>query len=82
VSLKKYKSEISKLEGLIEKDKGIIELKSKILISISSQLKNGIITATDYLTELNSENQAKIMLKTHHVQLVQAKIDFLTLKGN
>lgn len=82
VSLEKYKTEISKLEGLIEKDKEIIVLKSKILSSISSQLTNGTITATDYLTELNSENQAKIMLNTHKVQLVQAKIDFLTLKGN
>jgi outer membrane protein TolC len=82
VSLEKYKTEISKLEGLIEKDNEIIKLKSKILSSISSQLQNGIITATDYLTELNSENQAKIMLKTHKVQLIQAKIDFLTLKGN
>ncbi|MFC2093205.1 TolC family protein [Bacteroidota bacterium] len=82
VSLEKYKTEISKLEGLIEKDNEIIELRNKILSSISSQLQNGIITATDYLTELTSENQAKIMLKTHQVQLVQAKIDFLTLKGN
>jgi outer membrane protein TolC len=82
VNLEKYKAEIIKNEELSGKDKEIIELKNKILVSTSSQLKNGTITATVYLTELNSENQARVLLKTHEIQLIQAKINFLTLKGN
>ena len=74
--------EILKNKELIKKDREIIELKQKSLSSISSQLRNGTITATVYLTELNSVNQAMLLLKTHEIQLVQAKIDFLTLKGN
>jgi outer membrane protein TolC len=82
VNLEKYKAEILMNEELIKKDREIIELKQKSLYSISSQLENGTITATVYLTELNSVNQAVLLLKTHEIQLVQAKIDFLTLKGN
>jgi len=82
VNLEKFRAEILKNERLIKKDKEIIELKQKSLYSISSQLKNGTITATVYLTELNSVNQAMLLLKTHEIQLVQAKIDFITLKGN
>ena len=82
VNLEKLRAEIFKNEGLIKKDKEIIELKQKSLSSISSQLKNGTITATVYLTELNSLNQAMLLQKTHTIQLIQAKIDFLTLKGN
>ena len=43
---------------------------------------NGSITATDYLTELNSETQEKINLETHKIQALQAKINYLTLKGD
>ena len=60
----------------------IIALKDKVMLRISSQLQNGTITATDYLTELNSRTQAVINLKTHEVQLIQAKVNFLTAKGN
>ncbi|MCB0723723.1 MAG: TolC family protein [Ignavibacteriae bacterium] len=82
MSLEKYKTDISNMEGLIQKDYEIIALKDKVMLSISSQLQNGTITATDYLTELNSRTQAVINLKTHEVQLIQAKVNFLTAKGN
>ena len=82
MSLEKYKADISNMEGLIQKDNEIIALKDKVMLSISSQLQNGTITATDYLTELNSRTQAVINLKTHEVQLIQAKVNFLTAKGN
>ena len=82
VNLEKFRAEILKNEELTKKDKEIIELKQKSLSGISSQLNNGTITATVYLTELNSVNQSMLLQKTHEIQLVQAKIDFLTLKGN
>jgi outer membrane protein TolC len=82
MSLEKYSSDISNMQGLIQKDHEIISLKDKVMLSISSQLQNGTITATDYLTELNSRTQAVINLKTHEIQLVQAKVNFQTAKGN
>lgn len=82
VSLEKYKSDIQKFESLMKKDEELVALREKIVETTSSQLSNGTITSTVYLTELNNKNQVILMYKTHLVQLIQAKINFLTTKGN
>ncbi len=82
VSLEKYKSEIQKYESLIKKDEELITLRDKIVESTASQLLNGTITSTVYLTELNNKNQVLLTYKTHIVQLIQSKINFLTTKGS
>jgi outer membrane protein TolC len=82
VTLEKYKSDIQKYESLMKKDEELISLREKIVETTSSQLSNGTITSTVYLTELNNKNQVILMYKTHLVQLIQAKINFLTTKGN
>lgn len=82
MSLDKYKSEIDKYENLIKKDLDLMELRYKIVESTASQLLNGTITSTVYLTELNNKNQVQLTYKTHLVQLVQAEINFLTTKGS
>lgn len=82
VSLDKYKSDILKFESLLKKDEELISLREKIIESTSSQLSNGTITSTVYLTELNNKNQVLLTYKTHLIQLIQAKINFLTTKGS
>jgi outer membrane protein TolC len=82
LSLDKYKSEIDKYENLIKKDLDLMELRYKIIESTASQLLNGTITSTVYLTELNNKNQVQLTYETHLVQLVQAEINFLTTKGS
>ncbi|MCK4664674.1 MAG: TolC family protein [Bacteroidales bacterium] len=72
---------ITKYNYLIEKDNQIILLRNNITKEAAAQLENGIITSTDYLEKLNAEIQAKINLETHKIQLVKAKIDYLTVKG-
>lgn len=81
VSLEKYKSDIEKYEDLIKKDEELISLREKIVATTFSQLQNGTITSTVYLTELNNKTQSQLMLETHKVQLLQAKINYLTTKG-
>jgi outer membrane protein TolC len=81
VSLEKYKSDIEKYEDLIKKDEQLISLRENIVAITYSQLQNGTITSTIYLTELNNKNQSQLMLETHKVQLLQAKINYLTTKG-
>lgn len=73
---------IRKYEEMIKRDQEIIELRSKIVKSASSQLNNGIITSTEYLTELNAETQAKFNLQAHKIRLVNAKLDYLATLGN
>jgi outer membrane protein TolC len=82
VSLEKYKSDVQKYELLLKKDEELMVLRDKIVESTASQLSNGTITSTVYLTELNNKNQVLLTYKTHLVQLVQAKINFLTTKGS
>ena len=81
VTLEKYKSDIEKYEDLIKKDEELIKLRERIADVTYSQLQNGIITSTVYLTELNNKIQSQLMLETHKIQLLQAKINYLTTKG-
>jgi outer membrane protein TolC len=82
ILLEKNISDIKKYQDLLVKDQEIIELRKKITLSAESQLENGTITATEYLTELNAESQAKLNSETHKIQLVKAQVDYLTTKGN
>ena len=79
--LEKNISDIQKCQDLMEKDKEIIELRKSITLSSESQMVNGAITATEYLTEKNEELQAKLNLETHKIELVKAQIDYFTTKG-
>ena len=73
---------IRKTERLIKRDEEIIELRAKISSSSSSQLGNGIITSTEYITELNAESKAKLDLEVHKIELVKAKLDYQSTLGN
>lgn len=81
ILLEKNISDIQKYQDLLVKDKEIIALREKITLSAESQLENGTITATEYLTELNAESTAKLNMETHKIQLVKAQVDYLTTKG-
>ena len=81
VSLAKERSGIEKMEKLIETDKQIIGLREKITRRSESQMNNGTLTSSDYISDLNAEVQAKINFQIHKIQLVQTKINYLTLLG-
>jgi outer membrane protein TolC len=82
ILLEKYIADISKYEDLINSDNEIIALREKVVKTASSQLENGTITATEYVTELNNLSQAKVNLQSHKIQLEKTKIDYLTIKGS
>jgi len=79
--LKQQQSEIEKLDQLITSDKEIIELRKNVKDAAKAQLENGVITANDYLREVNAEDQARQMLISHGLQLLQAKINYQTISG-
>jgi outer membrane protein TolC len=81
ISAQKDISDIQKFQSLIAKDNEIINLRKNIVKSFSSQLENGVITSTEYLTELNNETQAKLNLELHKVQLQMAKVSYLNNLG-
>ncbi|MBS1509969.1 MAG: TolC family protein [Bacteroidetes bacterium] len=81
-ALKQQDAEINKLQQLIAKDQAIIDLRASVKDAAKAQLDNAVITANDYLREVNAEDQARQSLITHKVQLLQAEINYQTISGN
>ncbi|HET9745544.1 MAG TPA: TolC family protein [Chitinophagaceae bacterium] len=79
--LKRQLSEVEKLQKLVATDNDIIELRARVKDAAKAQLENGVITANDYLREVNAEDQARQSLITHQIQLLQAQIIYQTLAG-
>ena len=63
-------------------DTEIIQLREKIVRSAEAQMKNGVITSSDYLNEVTQLFEAKINEQTHKVQLELAKANYQIIKGN
>ncbi len=80
-ALQQQQAEMDKLLQLIEKDNAIIELRVKVKDAAKAQLENSVITANDYLREVNAEDQARQSLITHQVQLLQAQINYQAISG-
>jgi len=81
VDLERKMTEIAKIEALIPKDEEIVNIRTGIVQTYASQLQNGVITATEYITELYAETEAKLNLKIHQVQLARAKYEYLATAG-
>ena len=81
ISSEKDISEVLKLTELISQDDQIITLRSKITTAASSQLDNGVITASDYLSRLNEETQSRLNMEIHKIQLIKAKLSYLYTLG-
>ncbi len=79
--LKQQQAEIDKLQQLIRTDEEIIALRKTVTEAAKAQLENGVITANDFLKEVNAEDQARQTLITHKVQLLQSQINYQTILG-
>ncbi len=80
-TLVQQQEEIMKLERMIALDLKIVDAKTAIRKASSSQLDNGVITSSDYIVDLNAENQAQFNLKLHEIQLLMAKQNYNTTLG-
>ncbi len=81
MQLEEQDYEIKKMEQLLLSDGEIIQIREKIIKSSDAQLKNGVITASEYLVELTNLFEAKNTLKTHEVQLAATKSNYEIIKG-
>ncbi len=81
IASQKDAAEITKFRQLISKDDEIIQLRQNITKTASTQLENGVITATEYVTELNAEMLARLSLELHKIQMKMAEINYLTSMG-
>ena len=62
--------ELEKLQKLIQKDEELIVLRQSIKKASLAQLENGVINTSDYLREVNTEEQARIQKMTHEIQFL------------
>lgn len=79
--LQQQQAEMDKLQELINTDKEIIDLRISVKEAAKAQLDNGVITANDYLREVNAEDQVRQSLVAHQLQLLQAQINYQTISG-
>ncbi|MCD6543329.1 MAG: TolC family protein, partial [Flavobacteriaceae bacterium] len=66
----------------INSDETIISLQKHILKTAESQLKNGVITSSNYMDQLTDLYEAEINLKTHQIQLLLAQANYKVIQGN
>ena len=81
IALNQQQKEIDKIESFITSDLEIINLRKDVLKSADSQLKNGVITFSAYITELTNLYEDENTLVKHKIQLQLAKANYNVIKG-
>jgi outer membrane protein TolC len=82
LAVKQQLNEVAKIEALIHTDSEIIKLRENIKNTAQSQLANGVISANDYVTFVNAEDQARQNLLLHQTQLLMVLYNNQTTTGN
>jgi outer membrane protein TolC len=81
LELVKLQSEIDKMEELIRYDEQIIPRFEKMVMTAESQLKNGVITSSAYITEFTNLYEAKSNLALHRTQKLLNQIQYQITQG-
>lgn len=81
VLLVQQNSQISQLKEMLKTDQEMVSLRSEIAKSASSKLENEVITASDYIQEVQAETLAKLNLELHQIQLKEANEKYSLIMG-
>lgn len=81
LTLRQQNADIHKQQDLIQSDNGIIQLRNRIKNTALAQLEYGVINSSDYLREVNAEDQARRTQLLHQMQLLMAQYDQQTTTG-
>ena len=82
IELNQLETDINKYSEFIETDSEIISLRKDVLKSAESQLRNGVITSSAYITELTNLYEDENNLSTHQIQLLLVKANYNITKGH
>ena len=82
IGLMKQLEDTNMYEQLLDRDAEILMLQEQVVKEANAQLKNGVITSTQYLTEVNNQIEAQLNAKVHELKLIETKIQYLTKSGN
>ncbi len=81
IELNKQQKDIEKMVAIITSDAAIINLRKEVLRTADSQLKNGVITSSTYITELTNLYEDENTMVRHKIQLQLAKATYNVIKG-
>ncbi|MEA5457582.1 TolC family protein [Arcicella sp. LKC2W] len=81
LKLASQNEDVAKLQDQIKEDARLIEIREYIKKTAENKLENGIITVSDYITEMDNEAIAKQNLSLHQVQLLQVINSIKITKG-
>lgn len=79
--LVQQQEQINKLAKMLNNDQEMVALRTEITIAAASKLKNEIITASDYIREVQAETVSKLNYELHKIQLNEAKEKYNLIKG-
>jgi len=82
IELDQQQKEIEKIQAFIISDVAIVNLRKDVLATADSQLKNGVITSSDYITELTNLFEDENTLARHKIQLQLAKVNYTIIQGH
>ena len=81
LTLKQQQAEIKKYMDLVATDQSIINKREAVKKAASAQLENGVLSAHDYINEVNLEDQARQNLVLHKLQLLLAQYNYQNTQG-
>jgi outer membrane protein TolC len=79
--LKQQNADVAKLQKLLAADDEIIALRESVKNTAAAQLENGVINTSDYLREVNAEDQARLNRIAHETQLLMWIYNVRTTQG-
>lgn len=80
--IKQQTSEEDKWQTLLQTDNEMIALRTSVKNTSLAQLENGVITSSDYIREVNAEDQAKQNRILHEIQLLQTQYNLKFTTSN
>jgi len=75
------KETVDKLKKMIQTDEELLALRAAITAAAESKLQNQLITATEYITEVQAETVVKLNYELHKIQLNEARERYHLIQG-
>lgn len=82
LKLASQNEDFTKLQDQIKEDQRLIEIRTYMKRTAENRLENGIITVSDFISEVDNEVIAKQNLSLHQIQLMQIINNIKIIKGN
>lgn len=82
IAVKQENNDILKLQQFLKSDDEIISLRINVKKAALAQLENGVINSSDYLREVNAEDNARQNKILHEIQLLMAEYNEQNMTGN